>query len=139
LIDSMLKLSILTPIGSFYSSNQAIRSISIPSADGQLGILKGHCPLVTSFSTGLLSIQLEDPATENSPKHFALVDGFVKIHNDVVTVLCRFASDGVDLDSFDVLEKSHAELTKMSSEKNSITLRKLQKSAILVKLASRLA
>jgi len=132
----MLQLSILTPGRVFFSKKSEIQSISVPSADGQLGILQGHCPLVTSFSAGLLSVRSEDSISQ----HFALVDGFVKIQENIVTVLCRFASDSKDLESMETLEKNHEKLLQDSESSGQNTHQKeLDKSSILLKLKKKVS
>ena len=129
----MLELSILTPGRVFYTKKSGVQSISVPSADGQLGILKGHCPLVTSFSTGLLSVRSEDDIFE----HFALVDGFIKIQDNIVTVLCRFAADNktVESESMEILEKNHKQFTEdyKISDQNS-QRKEVDKSGVLLRL-----
>ena len=139
----MLQLSILTPGRVLFRNasegvDSEISSVLIPSADGQLGILKNHCPLVTSFSTGLLKINFEN----SSPKYFAVIDGFVKIQNNIITILCRFASDSNELDSVEILENENKYLKeKYSKNPGNKFLKELQKSILFlrVKKASNLA
>jgi F-type H+-transporting ATPase subunit epsilon len=80
----MIQLSILTPRRVCLSTS--VESVLIPSSDGQFGVLKGHCPIVTSFQSGILQYRI-GPTTYRVD----LKDGFVKVQNDVVTVLSRFA------------------------------------------------
>jgi F-type H+-transporting ATPase subunit epsilon len=132
----MLQLSILTPGRVFFTGDGTIESVSVPSSDGQLGILKGHCPLVTSFATGILSVR--SSAVEAT--HFALIDGFVKIQDNIITVLCRLATDSESLDSMETLEVARDKLSKdyessdYSETSKMQMLKNCQKAALFVRL-----
>lgn len=66
-------------------------SVTIPLFDGELGILKGHSPLVGRLGFGELRIKLA--GGEN--KNYFIEGGFVQVANNVVSVLTdRLAESG---------------------------------------------
>lgn len=83
---SKIRLSILTPGRACVS--KTVTSVLVPSVDRQLGVLPGHCPIVTSFQSGTLSYRI---GTELF--RISLKNRFVKVQNDVVTVLSRSAQE----------------------------------------------
>jgi len=82
----MFPLSIFSP-GRVYVST-VVESALLPSANGQFGVLRGHCPLITSFQSGTVSYRTKDTDTVN---RISVQDGFVKVQDDTVTILCRHA------------------------------------------------
>ncbi len=57
-------------------------SVTVPMFDGELGILKGHSPLVGRLGYGLLKIR-----TGSDVQSFFIEGGFVQVADDVVSVL----------------------------------------------------
>ena len=57
-------------------------SVTVPMFDGELGILKGHSPLVGRLGYGVLRVS----ATEGQQTYF-IEGGFVQVASDVVSVL----------------------------------------------------
>lgn len=58
------------------------RSVTVPMFDGELGVLKGHSPLVGRLGYGVLRIRTAD----ESQRYF-IEGGFVQVAADVVSVL----------------------------------------------------
>ena len=63
---------ILTPEKTFFSG--PIEMAVVPAYDGELGILKGHAPLVAKLSKGVCRI-----TCKNSTDHFKVDGGIVKV------------------------------------------------------------
>jgi len=57
-------------------------SVTIPMYDGEMGILKGHSPLVGRLGYGILKI-----GTGSSDGGYFIEGGLVQVLNDVVSVL----------------------------------------------------
>ncbi len=62
--------------------DQTVRSVVLPMADGQMGVLPGRAPLVGRLGYGLLKFD-----TDQGSKVLYIDGGFVQIENDVVSVL----------------------------------------------------
>jgi len=65
-----------------------------PGADGEMGILPHHAPVLTALKTGVLKVRLG--AREEV---FAIAGGFMEVRPDLVTVLADAAerSDEIDI------------------------------------------
>lgn len=57
-------------------------SVTVPMFDGEMGILKGHSPLVGRLGFGVLRIR-----SGGELKNFFIEGGFAQVANDVVSVL----------------------------------------------------
>lgn len=96
-----LRLEVVTPSRRVLEARAS--EVRIPGALGELGVLPGHTPLLTSLGTGELKW------TEGSQESRLVVQGgFAEIQPDAVTVLATVAEniDQIDLAS---AELAHAE------------------------------
>ena len=84
--------------------------VTIPSYEGQMGILKDHIPLITFLRPGLVTIK------ENSDKKiFFIEDGTVEFSNNSLLILTSTAKslDSLDKDSIDtIIKDSEAKMNK---------------------------
>jgi len=72
----------------------AANSVTVPAADGEMGILPRHAPLVGTLGHGEVRV-----SEESGTKHRFFVDGgFVQVLGDRVTVLAVNATTVDDLD-----------------------------------------
>ena len=61
-------------------------SVVAPAYDGQLGILKGHAPLMAVLGSGELRV-----TSRGNVEHFHVEGGFLQVARNVVTVLSEKA------------------------------------------------
>ena len=73
----------------------------IPSFEGEMGILKGHIPLITFLRPGIIKI------ISDTEKNFFVEDGTVEFSNDNLLVLTSTAQElsGIDKNSIEALLK----------------------------------
>jgi F-type H+-transporting ATPase subunit epsilon len=74
---------------------QRVAEVQLPGADGYLGVLPMHAPLMTEIGIGELSYH--DVAGKESA-HLALVRGFAEVLPDRVTVLAETAERAEEID-----------------------------------------
>ena len=73
--------------------NEQVDEVQIPGADGYLGILPGHTPLLTTLQVGTLWYR------QGHEKHYlAIAFGFAEVQPDRVTVLAMFAEKADEID-----------------------------------------
>jgi F-type H+-transporting ATPase subunit epsilon len=83
-------VKLLTPEREVFSA-EAIH-LYARGAEGYLGVLANHAPLLTSLEPGLLSVRLPD----GSQQHFVCTGGFLEVSSNKATVLaddCQPASE----------------------------------------------
>ena len=100
-----LRLDIITPERNLLS--EAVDSVTVPGAGGELGILPGHTPLISQLQTGVLSYA-QGPTT----KRLHVSGGFVEVRDDRVSVLAELAERPEEIDAARArLAREHAEKT----------------------------
>jgi F-type H+-transporting ATPase subunit epsilon len=86
-----LLLEIVTPEKLAYRDQ--VDEVLVPGADGQLGILPHHTPLITTLGVGELRIR-----KGNAEEYFAIVGGFLQVRPDKVVVMAETADVASEID-----------------------------------------
>ena len=97
-------VEIISPDKSILKSE--VTEVTIPSYEGQMGILKDHIPLITFLRPGLITIK------ENSgEKIFFIEDGTVEFSNNSLLILTSTAKslDSLEKNSIDTIIKNSQE------------------------------
>ncbi len=97
-------VEIISPDKSILKSEAT--EVTIPSYEGQMGILKDHIPLITFLRPGLIIIK------ENSGENFFFIeDGTVEFSNNSLLILTSTAKnlDSLDKNSIDTIIKNSQE------------------------------
>ena len=85
--------------------SETVDEVQIPGADGYLGILPGHTPLLTTLQVGQLWYRQGDTKI-----YLAIAFGFAEIQPDRVTILAQIAEKA------DEIDLARAELAKKRAE-----------------------
>jgi F-type H+-transporting ATPase subunit epsilon len=106
-----MKLSVVTPEKRIVTDVEATE-VYVPGHRGELGILPGHAPLVTTLSTGILRWKVKGSDKEETA---AVSWGYCEVLADQVTVLAETAEVASELDAKraqDALDKAKAHLQR---------------------------
>ena len=97
-------VEIISPDKSILKSEA--NEVTIPSYEGQMGILKDHIPIITFLRPGLIVIK-----EENVEKIFFIEDGTVEFSNNNLLILTSTAKslDSLDRNSIDSIIKNSQE------------------------------
>ena len=89
-----LRLEVVTPSRRVLEARAS--EVRIPGALGELGVLPGHTPLLTSLGTGEVSW-----TDGNTTGRLVVQGGFAEVQPDAVTVLASIAEtvDEIDVDT----------------------------------------
>jgi F-type H+-transporting ATPase subunit epsilon len=90
-IPSTLTLEIVTPDQALVTSE--VDEVQVPAADGYLGVLPGHTPLLATLKVGELSYR-----KGSEQFYLSIAFGFVEVLPDRVTVLAQIAERAEDID-----------------------------------------
>ncbi|BCJ87726.1 F0F1 ATP synthase subunit epsilon [Effusibacillus dendaii] len=85
-------LEIVTPERKVFAED--VQMVIARGGAGDLGILPGHTPLVTTLKISALRIKMQD----GSERHVALSGGFMEVKPEHVTVLAETAEMPEDID-----------------------------------------
>ncbi len=86
-----LLLEIVTPERQVFSDQ--VYSVVLPGAEGELGVLPHHAPLVSTLGVGELRIR-----KGGTEEFFAIVGGFLQVRPDKVVVMAETADLASDID-----------------------------------------
>jgi F-type H+-transporting ATPase subunit epsilon len=86
-----MKLKLVTPEKTVFE--QTVRSVSLPTTEGEITILPNHAPLVMTLKTGVAEVVLED----GRPEDLAIAGGFIQVGENAVTIMADMAVAGEDL------------------------------------------
>jgi F-type H+-transporting ATPase subunit epsilon/F-type H+-transporting ATPase subunit delta len=81
-------VEIITPDKSIFKSETS--EVTIPSYEGQMGILKDHIPLITFLRPGIISLQDQE-------KKFYIEEGIVEFSNNNLLILSSTAKNLAEL------------------------------------------
>ncbi len=102
--DNTIKVEIMTPERPL--ADEAATEVNFPAADGYMGVLPEHTPLVAELGIGEVRIQVD-----GQEKRFMVNGGFVQVAPDRVTLMANEAEAAEDIDR----DKAQADL-KQSEE-----------------------
>ena len=80
-----MKVSVISPEKTVYEGEAD--QVIVPAWDGQLGVLRGHAPMLVLLGDGELRV-----TSGGSEQKFHISGGFMQVADDVVTVLSEHAS-----------------------------------------------
>jgi len=103
-----MKLELITPNGSIFEG--AIKSATLPGAEGEFGVLDEHAGTVTLLNAGVVDIEKED----GSKEVVAINWGTAKIEEHKITILADGAISISGSDIGKALEEAKALVKSMS-------------------------
>lgn len=131
---SQVHLKIVTPEKLIF--DEEVNMVTVPSTQGELGILPHHINLMTKIIPGELRIK-----KSNKEEVLAMGGGFMQISDNVVTILTDLAVDTEHIDEKEVeAAKKRAEDAlgeKLSDEEYAETLAILEKAVAQLKVKRR--
>lgn len=80
-----LTVAIISPEATVYEGEADM--VVAPAWDGEVGVLRGHAPMLVLLGAGVMRI-----TREGSLQRFNVTGGFMQVVDDVVTVLSESAS-----------------------------------------------
>lgn len=78
-----IKLSIVTPYGEIF--NDEVKSVNLPGAEGEFGVLPGHCNFLSLLKVGVIEIHKKDDCKEL----VAINWGYAEITADKIDILAN--------------------------------------------------
>lgn len=86
-----IKVDIVTPEKMLYSGE--VEMITLPGMNGQMGILHGHAPLLSTLDIGEIVLHRRE-----GNDYLAVSGGVVEVRPDKVTILADVAEAGEEID-----------------------------------------
>lgn len=90
-MENKLKLEVITPYGEVIS--EEVDEVYAPGAEGDFGVLPGHCPFMTALKIGVLTYK------KGNETYYAFVNrGYAEVLNDRVLILVGSAEKAEQID-----------------------------------------
>lgn len=130
----MINLEIVTPEKKVI--DQAVESVYVPTAAGEIGILPNHAPLISTLKPGILSY-----TDKGTTEKLVISSGFVEVSANKVSILADIAenSEEINVESAKT-EREEAQKVlgewKGSEEEFEVELEKLEKAQARLQLTS---
>ncbi len=129
------RLEVISPERVFYSGD--VEMVELNTTEGEIGIYADHIPLTTVVAPGILTIT--ESSGEDGIKEAAVLEGFMEIQPDQVTILAQSCEWPDEIDMNRALEaKARAERRIKTADANMNMTRAelaLRKSLIRINLA----
>ncbi len=100
-----MKLTVVTP-EKIVLDSVSVEELLVPGTKGEMGILPGHAPLVSTLGSGVLKYRLSE---EKKIHKMAVSWGYCEVQMDKVVVLAESAETKKELDK----EKAEVKLTNI--------------------------
>lgn len=91
-MSALLRLEVATPERLLLREN--VRQALVPAANGYLGILPDHAPLLSELGIGVLIYELEN----GQKKWMSIIGGYVEVGPDRIRVLANRAENADEID-----------------------------------------
>jgi len=93
MLPDSIELIIVTPERQLL--REGVIEVVMPGAEGELGVLPGHAPLITELGIGVLTYRGPGPSATGV---LAIIQGFAEVLGDRVTVLAETAERAAEID-----------------------------------------
>jgi len=107
----MFKLNFATPDKKIVT-DQELDEITIPAFAGELNVLPGHAPLMTTLEAGILRYRLKNGETAR----VAISSGYCQVSPEAVNVLAETAVAAENIDPRSVEESLRIQEEKLATE-----------------------
>lgn len=113
-----IQLSIVTPYGTIFDGE--VRSVSLPGAEGEFGVLPGHCDFLSLLKAGVIDIDMS-----NGKKELIAINwGYAKVNMANIDVLANGAvaiTGNSDSEISQAIDKAKALLEDATSDKMALS------------------
>ena len=97
-MNSKMLLELVSPDRLLLS--EEVEEVVVPGLLGDIGILPGHTPLLTSLRVGEVSYVMD-----GAEEYIALESGFLEVSDDKIVILAESAELGREIDLEEVIKK----------------------------------
>lgn len=89
----MIRLELVTLSG--VKMREEVYEVLLPTPQGQIAVFENHAPLVSTASTGVISVRRKSDHPDDMMEHYAIDTGVIEITDNTIRVLV----DEADKDS----------------------------------------
>ena len=106
--------------------DEDVYEVILPTADGEIGVLQDHMPLVSVAKTGVIVVRREPKTPDSQREFFATNGGVIEVSDNVLRVLVDEADHTDDINEAEA-QKALERAQKMKAEaKDEVSLEHAQ-------------
>lgn len=102
----MIRLELITLSG--VKMREEVYEVLLPTPQGQIAVFENHAPLVSTASTGVISVRRKSDHPDDMMEHYAIDTGVIEITENTIRVLV----DEADKDSEISAKEAEEALTR---------------------------
>ena len=129
-----IHVDIVTPERLLYS--EEVDMVTLPGVDGQMGVLRGHAPLLSTLDIGEIALH-----RGSDVEYLAVSGGVVEVRPDKVTILADTAEEAEEIDvarAQEARDRAQQSLEEgVPAEHQPVMLQALRRSNLRLKVARR--
>jgi F-type H+-transporting ATPase subunit epsilon len=100
--------------------------VTLPTLDGEIGVLPGHMPLVSVATSGVIAVRREAKDPDSAREYFATNGGVIEVAGDILRVLVDEADHADDINESEA-EAAHQRALQLKAEaKDEVSLEHAQ-------------
>lgn len=115
-----ISFEVVTPEGLTWQ--EEVYSVILPTAEGEIGVLANHEPLVTIIKPGVIYIKRTATDSPDHLEHIATAGGFAEIGDKRVRVLADVAERADDIDEMKAKEALERAQEMRRTQKDEVAL-----------------
>lgn len=100
--------------------------VTLPTMEGEIGVLPGHMPLVSVASHGAILVRKAAGERDDMREIFAISGGTIQVENDVLKVLVDEADHADDLNEQEIKEAYERAKKMKADAKDQVSLQNAQ-------------
>lgn len=112
-METAFDVSLLSPVRP-YANVKAVL-LQAPGAEGQMGLLPGHAPMVSQLKPGILEIKL---AEGKEAVQFYISGGYLEFLNNTAKILAEIVEEHSDIDADRVARAEKRASERLESDRN---------------------
>jgi F-type H+-transporting ATPase subunit epsilon len=102
--------------------DEEVYEVIMPTLDGQIGVLKGHMPLVSVAAAGVILVRKNQRDSDNSRQVFATSGGAIDVANNTLRILVDEADRAEDINENEAQKALQRAQTMKTEAKDQVSL-----------------
>jgi F-type H+-transporting ATPase subunit epsilon len=120
----MIYLELVTLTG--VKLRESVHEVLLPTPDGQIAVFEGHAPLVSTASTGVISVRRKSDHPDDMMEHYAIDKGVIEVADNTVRVLVDEADKDSEVSAKEAEEALEAAKKLRAEARDQVSLDKAQ-------------
>lgn len=109
----MIHFTLVALSGTKYDGD--VYEVTLPTLDGDIGVLQDHMPLVSVATTGAIAVRVNEKDSDTAREFFATNGGVIEVSDNTLRVLVDEADHAADIDEAEA-EAAHERARQMMAE-----------------------